>query len=202
MLDDFLAEAGWFGADELMITSASSKTAIGLARQSRQHAQHPQVVGLTSRNNADFVASLGWYDRVVTYDEVPAALGDGQPMLVDLAGNTALRAAVHAHFGDRLRYSCAIGTSHWDTFNPAERMPAGPKPVFFFAPAQSKKRRQEWGAEQLQQKMFESWRDFAAQSRQWLNVQSVTGSAAIGQAWQAVAGGQVDPASGMVLSFD
>ena len=50
-----------------MLSSASSKTAYGLA-----HLLHRRdgikVIGLTSASNVAFVKSLGCYDEVVTYD--------------------------------------------------------------------------------------------------------------------------------------
>jgi hypothetical protein len=40
LIDDFLAGSGFFGAETVLITSASSKTSIGLAGYSWPHAQH------------------------------------------------------------------------------------------------------------------------------------------------------------------
>lgn len=202
LIDDFLQESAWFDAKELVLTSASSKTAIGLAKLTAEREQRPTVVGLTSAANREFVESLGCYDRVVLYDDLAQGIGEHDAMLVDLAGNTDVRAGVHQRLGDRLRYSCAVGTSHWDQFRPTEEMPAGPKPVFFFAPAQSKKRRQEWGGPKLQQAIFESWFRLAKQSEQWLQVKPVSGPEAIIEAWQAVADGQASPAEGIILAFE
>src|SRR5262249_23828840 len=71
LIDDFLAESGFFGAGTVLITSASSKTSIGLAYCLKQRgAGRPEVVGLTSQGNAAFVAGLGTYDGVVIYDAI------------------------------------------------------------------------------------------------------------------------------------
>lgn len=201
LLDDFLQESAWFEANELVLTSASSKTAIGLAKLTAKRKTRPQVVGLTSATNKEFVQSLGCYDKVVLYDDIDSELGVNSAMIVDLAGNTQVRAALHLRYADRLLYSCAVGTSHWDQFKPTESVPSGPKPVFFFAPAQAKKRRKEWGGEKLRQVMFECWHEMALDSKTWLQVRSVSGAADIIEAWSAVAQGQVSPAQGIMLEL-
>src|SRR3954468_9960167 len=62
LVDDFLAENDDFGARTVLLSSASSKTAFGLAHL--LHTRGRKVIGLTSAGNAGFVASLGCYDEV------------------------------------------------------------------------------------------------------------------------------------------
>jgi hypothetical protein len=57
MLADKLEDNGFFGAEVLALSSASSKTAYGTAFLLRGKA--PQVVGLTSVGNVAFTESLG-----------------------------------------------------------------------------------------------------------------------------------------------
>ncbi len=57
-----------FGAQRVLVASASSKTAVSFAASMARRQDRPELVGLTSSANAEFVASLGCYDRVVTYD--------------------------------------------------------------------------------------------------------------------------------------
>ena len=56
-------------ADAVVVLSASSKTAIGFAQRASERGV-ASVVGLTSPPNAEFVRSVGWYDQVVTYDDI------------------------------------------------------------------------------------------------------------------------------------
>ena len=75
LVDDFLAENEFYGAKSVMLSSASSKTAYGLAHL--LHAREGiKVIGLTSAGNTAFVKSLGCYDEVVTYDSVNALPAD------------------------------------------------------------------------------------------------------------------------------
>ena len=62
---------------------------------------------------------------------------------------------MHAHLGDALKHSSAVGLSHWDQFAPPRDL-AGPKPQFFFAPAQIAKRREDWGPGAVEKRIAEA----------------------------------------------
>jgi hypothetical protein len=68
LIDDYLLDNDDFGAEQVVISSVSSKTSIGAAFLARQRGRH--VVGLTSAGNVAFVESLGVVDQVLTYDDV------------------------------------------------------------------------------------------------------------------------------------
>src|SRR6266481_8019375 len=67
LVDDYLAENDFFGATRVMLSSASSKTAFGLAHLVHTLRKDIQMIGLTSAANAGFVEKLGCYDQIVTY---------------------------------------------------------------------------------------------------------------------------------------
>ena len=157
LIDDFLADNRFFEASTVLLSSASSKTAYGTARCLRER-DGIEVVGLTSPQNMDFVRRLGWYDRVVVYDDIDAT--DVTPsVFVDIAGSAAIRETVHGHFGDALHYSCSVGGTHWDQVSGHANLP-GPPPVLFFAPAQLSKRITDWGPAGFQQRLGEASRQF------------------------------------------
>jgi len=143
LVDDFLSENEFHGARSVMLSSASSKTAFGLA-----HLLHTRkdikVIGLTSASNIGFVESLGCYDEIVTYDDVTSLPSDRPVAFVDMAGNSALRTSLHRHFGEQMKYSGRIGFTHRST-SPDEPELPGAKPMAFFAPDQIRKRAKEWG---------------------------------------------------------
>src|SRR3982074_697411 len=68
LVDDFLAENDFFGARSVLLSSASSKTAFGLAHLVHTQRKGIKVIGLTSAGNTDFVRSLGCYDERGTDD--------------------------------------------------------------------------------------------------------------------------------------
>ena len=91
-----------------------------------------QVIALTSPGNVAFTQGLGCYDEVLTYEAVPRLGTDEPAVYVDFSGSVAVRASVHAHFGDQLKYSCSVGGTHWDELGSGKGLP-GPRPTLFFA---------------------------------------------------------------------
>lgn len=199
LMDDFLADNGDFGAQTFLITSASSKTAIALA-WSLAARKAGRVVGLTSARNRDFVASLGCYDVVTTYDDLASLDRETPAVLVDHSGDGRVVDGLHHHFADRLRHSAIVGATHWSDRRPARDLPGAP-PTFFFAPGQLEKRRAEWGAAGFDQRLGAAWRAFLAFSDRWLRVVRGSGADVVEATWRDVLEGRARPDEGHVLSL-
>ena len=199
LAEDYFADNDWFGARRVLVLSASSKTAIGFARCADARTGI-EVIGVTSQRNHAFTHSLGCYDEVLCYDDLGAVPSDSPIVSIDMAGNGPLLAAVHAHFGDQLRHSMAVGRSHHEA-PPSAGGLAGPKPAFFFAPTQVKKRVQEWGLHGYQQRIASAVKEFVAWSRNWLQVQHSNGPMAAAATWREVHAGRVPPDVGHVVSL-
>jgi hypothetical protein len=201
LIDDFLADNGFFGAKSVVLSSASSKTSIGLAFCAHQHGKDKlEVVGLTSKSNKAFVESLGCYHRVVTYDDIGSLDGSVPSVFVDMAGDGDVTSAVHHHFGDALEYSCSVGGTHHDKIAFGTTLP-GPAPSLFFAPSQVEKRMADWGPAGLQQKMAEGWKKFLPQVKNWITVDRRKGRDAIAEVFVETLDGKADPKRGYILSF-
>ena len=209
LIDDFLADNDFFGAATngakpvLLLSSASSKTAYGTAFALSQRTG-VEVVGLTSLGNVAFCESLGCYNRVLTYDQLDAIAPEAPSIYIDFAGNAPLRKAIHTHCKG-LRYSCSIGATHVSDLGGAKDIP-GPKAILFFAPAQIKKRSDEWGPLVLGQRLVQSWQAFIATATKpehpWLQVAHHAGPTAVHAAYQQVLGGKSDPRLGHVLTLN
>ena len=170
VLDDYFADNGFFGASQIILGSASSKTAFGLAFMLKQR-EGISVVGLTSAANVGFVEGLGLYDEVLTYDAVEA-LKRVPSAYVDMAGNRDVLARVHHHLGDELVNSCGVGITHWesrDGEDPAS-LP-GAKPTMFFAPSQIMKRHEELGGQAYQQMIGDATSAFFARVDEWVKIE-------------------------------
>jgi NADPH:quinone reductase-like Zn-dependent oxidoreductase len=198
LADDFLAEQGYFGARVVVISSASSKTSIALAFQVKQGGR-ARAIGLTSPRNAAFVRGLGFYDEVIPYEDL-SSLAKEPAVFVDMAGDGAVTAAVHRHFGDALAYDCTIGATHWQADRRSADLP-GPKPEFFFAPAQIVKRTKDWGPQGLATRLAGAWTKFSAASDAWLRVVRSSGRDAVSRVYQDVLAGRTHPAEGQILSL-
>ncbi len=80
-LHDFLGDNDWFGAEQVIIPSASSKTAIGLAYALVADDNAPAAIRVTSSGNLEMVRGLGLYDQIITYDQIEAELPGNLPSL-------------------------------------------------------------------------------------------------------------------------
>jgi hypothetical protein len=206
LIDDFLADNAFFGGSSVILSSASSKTAYGtafcLARR-RRTAEAVRIVGLTSPANAAYTRGLGCYDEVLDYDDIGALPADLPSVYVDMSGSVKVRAAVHAHLDGQLRYSCSVGGTHWADLGSAKGL-AGPRPVLFFAPAQIRKRSDDWGPEPLGVRLAEAWRAFMVAvtepTRPWLQVVRSHGRRAVEAIYRAQLDGAVPPREGHILS--
>lgn len=202
LIDDFLADNDFFGAQTMLLSSASSKTAYGMAFQLAQR-RGTEVIGLTSPANVAFCESLGCYSQVLTYDQLDQISADAACIYVDFAGNAKLRHAIHSRFVN-LKYSCSIGGTHVAELGNARDLP-GPRATLFFAPAQIKKRSADWGADGLGQRLVQAWQAFSTRVAQapspWLVVQHHEGAEAVAASYQQVLAGRGDPRTGHILKL-
>jgi hypothetical protein len=200
LLDDFLGSEGLFGAMTAVLSSASSKTALGAAFQLAER-EGVEVVGLTSPGRVAFVEETRIYDAVVAYPDV-ASLRRQPAVYVDMSGDAAVRAAVHEHYGDELRHSAVIGATHLDRLAPGEaRSLPGPQPKFFFAPDQVRKRTADWGRDGLDSRFAEAWAPFVEWASGWLEIVRRDGGEAVMDAYLELLDGSVNPSIGYVLSL-
>jgi hypothetical protein len=212
-LDDFLDDNDFFGARTVVLSSASSKTAFGLAwLLHRNRRDRCRVVGLTSEGHKDFVEALGCYDEVIGYDdletltETPTRRSgtstETPTVFVDMAGNVGLRAKLHHQFGDTLAYSCSVGATHWESaqIGGNQSLP-GPKPAMFFAPSQIQKRAKEWGPAGMAERTAAAWKPFVEVAQGWISVRRSAGPEAVATAYREVLDNRARPSDGLILTL-
>ncbi|MBU6233481.1 MAG: DUF2855 family protein [Acidobacteria bacterium] len=196
VVEDFLDDHSYFGARRTVISSASSKTAIGAAFLAQRRGMGP-VVGLTSASNLAFTRGLGCYDVVASYDDIES-LEKSEACYIDIAGNRDVTQRVHHHFGDQLNYSMIVGDTHWDATAELPLPNVGPKPEFLFAPVQIAKRTKDWGRDGLEEKVGAAWYLFGDFAATWLSSDIRTGTASIREGYFDVLEGRVGPSVGVV----
>lgn len=199
VIDDYIADHDGFGATQVIIGSASSKTAFGLAYFLRQRGAQ-RVVGLTSARNIAFVERLGLYDDVLAYDAIETRDAATPSVFVDMSGDGAVVAAVHHHFGDQVKASIGVGATHWGADRAPRDLP-GARPAFFFAPAQIAKRDQDWGAGVLMRRAVEANIAACGMLRGSMMIVEAQGGAAIAAAYAEMVGGATPPDRGLILAF-
>jgi hypothetical protein len=200
LIDDQLDDEGLVGRGPIVIASASSKTAIAAAFLLARR-EGVELIGLTSPANAEFVAGLGIYDRTVAYDAI-GELERRPTSFVDMAGDGAVRQAVHEHFGDELVHSMAVGVTHWEDLGAGAGELPGPVPKFFFAPDRVSKRSEDWGRDALGARVAEAWRPFCEWTAGWLEPIPGSGFDALGAAYLDVLEGRVAPNQAHVIRLE
>lgn len=199
LLDDQLSDTP---LKSLVLSSASSKTAMGLAWLARKRGV--KVIGLTSPAHLDLLKSTGLYDGVLSYDQVVshddlARLRLEAPAgYVDFAGRGSVTAAVHGALGEALVVSLGVGITHWDAMAAPRPQVPGVTPVFFFAPDRIRQRAQDWGMAELDARFQAALKDFIA-GNPWMTLKHHAGSAGLQAIYADVVGGKVRPDEGHIV---
>ncbi|MGY6552040.1 MAG: DUF2855 family protein [Erythrobacter sp.] len=200
LIEYFMAAQDWFGASQLIITSASSKTAMGLASVARSNSPQIKRIGLTSPANLSFVEASGLYDLAYAYDDVASIAGQ-QSVNVDFAGNAGLLGRIHKHLGDSLNYSCLVGATHIEarsTLGGGAAMP-GPKPELFFAPDHAVALFREVGTDEATRRITAAWGEFLAAAAGTIAITRLPGLDEAQRVFLEMVAGKVDPAQGLVI---
>jgi hypothetical protein len=197
MLADWLVDNDAMGAERIVLSSASSKTAYGAAFELRRQGR--DVVGLTSPRNVAFTESLGSYSTVLPYDAVSRLSTTVPTLYADVAGDAGLTATLRSHLGSSLVHEVVVGVTH-QVAGPAGTL-ADTGPGMFFAPDQMRKRIGDWGREELDRRFADAWRSFAPAAEQWVDVVVGQGPEALERVWLEVQSGRADARTGHVLTL-
>jgi Protein of unknown function (DUF2855) len=197
LIDAFFASQKYFGAEQVVVLSASSKTALGYAHAARASGE-TRLVGVTSVANLAFVEATHAYDHVVTYDQLDE-IESVRSLIVDMAGSGAAVAALHARLGELIQYSMVVGKSHHEAAPVA--VVGGPPPAMFFAPTSIEGCLAEWGQEEYARRTNAGLASFLECSRSWLQIEQHGGPTAAEAAWHQLFAGLVAPNVGLIASL-
>lgn len=196
-----LARKEYYTAEQVVIVSASSKTSLGLAFALSQTDDAPEVIGLTSDRNLDFVAGVGLYDAAVAYGDVAGSLAQRRTVVVDMAGNAAVAAALRERLDDRLEYYINVGITHRDEVGSGLGVGGDPSRVeFFFAPSFILELVEDWGAAEYDRRSNEFLTASAMATFGWMQVDHRKGLAGLAEVYGDVCAGTISPAVGVVVT--
>jgi hypothetical protein len=203
-LVDALQEEAFRNAAQVVILSASSKTAIGLAfGLSRIEGDRPAIIGLTSPGNTGFVEATGSYDTVIGYDALDA-LPNQPSVLVDMSGNRSVLGAVHGALGDNMLWCHSVGLTHWDDSetkkDPAAAQLIQERSAMFFAPGHIARRTKEWGAMDFNEKVAGFLAEGMAHAGGWIQVHETQGLAQFGPIYDRVVKGDMRAEEGIIIT--
>jgi hypothetical protein len=194
LLDQYIAEIAPEGT--VLLSSASSKTALGLAWLLAGRGR--KAVALTSDRNLSFVSGTGLCRQTVSYGQLASLALEGPAVFVDFAGDAAVRAAVHRHLAPQLVHSAVVGVTHWTETSAAAESLNGPAPAFFFAPHHMASRAAEIGAAELAARIAAALAGFVADSR-WLRIESHRGPRALADLYARLLQGEARPEAGHIV---
>lgn len=201
LIEHFMRSNDWFGAEALVMTSASSKTSLGLAMVAKNLSPAIKRIGLTSGGNKAFVEETGLYDEVLTYDDLAAADADRPTVSVDFAGSGSLLADIHAHWGDRLKFSSLVGVTHIDERGGGDDL-QGPKPELFFAPTAAESLVKEIGPAEFRARVDGQFTTFVKGASAYLTIEDISGQDQLQSAYLAMLANEVAPSRGLICHFD
>ncbi len=193
LLDLVLGESGLRGAETVVLTSASSKTAYGLAHLLGKRSL--RTIGLTSAARRVWVEGLGLYDEVLAYDHLDDLRVAGAAVVVDFAGDASVLRRVRAQLGDAVVRSILVGFTHWQA-EADEKPEPEPGSEFFFAPDELARHGREFG-----RVYAAAWQHFAPVAERALHVERIMGGDELVRIYRDLLSGRADPAVGYVVSL-
>lgn len=204
-LYDYFQENKWFGASQLVMLSASSKTSTGLAYGVKDHNDsgnpRPAMIALTSTQNKEMVSGLNAYDNTLSYDEISQIDNRKPTLIVDMSGNGKTLSVLHKHLSDNMVFCSNVGITHWGDFD-AHADIIKERSHMFFAPSQIQKRIQDWGPKIFEQKSSEYLRHSIGESRAWLKMTEIDGLEQLKGIFPDICEGKIPPEAGLIIKIN
>lgn len=196
---DKLVMHDYFGAKQVLVLSASSKTSLGLGFALKEDGNAPASIGFTSQRNQDWVESVNLYDEVKSYQQV-ASVDLVDTVIVDMSGNAGLLNEIQDHLGDHLKYCLNVGLTHWDEMGAQVNIPKDRK-EFFFAPGHIQERIKQWGPEEFDKRSTGFLAKSTANSQHWMKVKTLDRLGGLNNVYPAVATGKLPPEEGVIIKM-
>lgn len=195
---DYLQSQHWFDAEQVIIISASSKTSIGLAYGIDDSESAPNLIGMTSARNSEFVKELGVYKQVLNYGDISELNPTLKTVIVDMAGNAEQLKAIEQHMGKNLTYCLQVGLTHWDAASFTSPFTHTDSEMFF-APGHIQKRITQWGAKEFERQSMSFMAKSMQRSASWLAFNTIDGIEQMTEVYADVCNGVLAPEKGIIV---
>ncbi|MCI0383173.1 DUF2855 family protein [Streptomyces sp. CNQ085] len=183
----------------VLVTSASSKTAVGMAALLADR-DDITTVGITSSRSLPSVRELGHYDRLLAYEDLSRAEVSGPAVLVDFTGQAERLSSVYERFGTVLEDALLVGYTHPGAQIEPPRGLSGPEPWIFFTPSEEERFAEKEGAQAYRSRYRAAEERFVRDAPSWLTVDRRSGPEALAGAYRALMAGEVPARSGIVAT--
>ncbi|GMH64864.1 hypothetical protein TrST_g1243 [Triparma strigata] len=200
-LNDYCWNQFRSSVDQIILTSASSKTAFALAFQLKQRGV--KVIGLTSQRNVAFCETLSLYDSLYSYDQISEIPSNTtKTVVVDMARSHDVNLAIDKHFAKHIVQNVGVGMTHNTVLSgdkTALSEHAQITRTFFFAPAWIKRRIAEDAS--IMETAAASYVKFTATSdeNQWLDFNT---DMTVEEVYAASESNSVNPNTGLITKVE
>lgn len=212
---DKLDMESYYGATNVLISSASSKTAFCLAYVIKQsQGRKIRTVGLTSPRNVKFTEGLGLYDTVLTYDALESTLGNDKKeekwIYVDVAGASSLNSRIFDTLSSSLLRAISLGmtnvseTPSFSLSGPTSTSTNDSVKVqmgSFFMPEHLAHRRTQLSVKEITAMQKHAWEGLIRDSTGWVNIVRTGGGKGVLEGYGRTLEGGVGPDVGQVFSL-
>lgn len=196
LIHDQFAQNDFYNSKQIILTSASSKTALGLASCLKD--EPVKTIGLTSARNVHMVKASGYYDEVYDYDHI-SDVQSVSSSYVDFAGNHNMQLTLQKHLGAELQYVCKVGIVHWEDQKGQEPLPKEGK--FFFAPTYAAQRIKELGFQEFGLRLSKKFGSFLKDASSWIEIKNHNGAAALSDLHLKMTNGDINAKDGHIVTF-
>ncbi|MBE1282379.1 MAG: DUF2855 family protein [Rhodobacteraceae bacterium] len=198
---DFARDNDWFGAEQVAIVSASSKTGIGTGYAFKADPNSLPIIGLTSNGNLPRVEALKLFDQVMSYEEIESRLDATRPtLIIDMSGSGQIISRLHRHLGRSMMFTSHVGLTHYTEAGMGEHY-IRDRSEMFFAPGHIAKRGKDWGAGEFEKRSGEFWRTAASESAEWLALKHAASVEEAVDAYRDVLEGKTPPNEAWTVSI-
>lgn len=196
----FLKDNNFHEAENIILTSASSKTALGLAFLLNKNKKEDgkKIIGLTSDKNVEFVKNTNYYDEVISYKNAVSKIENKNTIIVDFAGNANLLNDIYQHLNSSLKHAALIGLTDWKSYNPSKQIPVA---KFFFAPTHMQNKYKEWGPEKTNLLMGKNMQAFITDASAWIDLVFVDNKNDVAELYINMLKGEIDPSKGYIVKI-
>jgi len=193
VLADHLAGADLPAAPAVVVTSASSRTAISLGWMLGRE-QGRRRIGVSSPRNRRFAADSGAFDDTLVYGDAPP-VADTAWVLVDFTGDPDVVARTTLAAGRPPLRVVQVGATHTGT---AGAWPSGSGDVFF-APDHIQSRIAAWGPQVFETRFRAAFDGFLLGFGGRLAIARGHGPAALTASWGRLLAGRSDPGEAVII---
>ena len=196
----FLKDENFFECDQIILTSASSKTALSLAflLSKNKLEDKKKIIGITSDKNIKFLSKIKFYDTVLSYDNAEKKLNTSKSIIVDFAGNSDYLKKLSDYLADSLKYVSLIGLADWSSKTNFKSIPNS---KFFFAPNHAEKRYRTMGVKKTTLLAEDLLKEFIMQIKHDIKLKYFNDPKELHELYLKSLKGKIDPSKGYMVQL-